>query len=69
MSNGFEDYAQDIEKAMFRDMDRVLNTWLGKHAQFYDLMLDELVAAGMYHVQTILVRELCAEQRAMIDHE
>jgi hypothetical protein len=65
--SGFDDYAKDIADAMYRDMDRVLNTWLGKHAQFYDLMLDDLVAAAMYHVETMLVTKACDEQRQAMD--
>lgn len=63
-----DDIARDIAASMRTDMRTILHAYLGD-PRMHDPMLDELVDAGMFHVESLLVRHACDEQREMIDHE
>lgn len=63
-----EEKARDIDHSMRTDMRTILHVYLGD-VRAYEPMLDELVDAGMFHVEHLLVMHACDEQREMIDHD
>lgn len=63
-----EEVAAGFADSMRTDMRAILHVHLGFDPR-NDLLLGELVEAGMFHVKHLLVAHACDEQREKIDHE